>query len=94
MEYSFPRGVSEGNLIPRCLYCKGNFFRLTIQTRETTGDIGLLGWSCLYKRFCPSLAALVGPVQNIFLIAEQAGLAVVPGPQSFSMCLCFEPSHQ
>jgi hypothetical protein len=58
--------------------------------------IDLLGSSCRYKRF---LAALVGPVQNMFfltihffisliLIAQQAGQAVVPRRLSLNMGLC------
>jgi hypothetical protein len=51
------------------------------------------------KDFCPALAALVGPAQNIFFplrtlfftlfvpIAQQAGQAVVPGRLSLNMCL-------
>jgi hypothetical protein len=31
--------------------------------------VGSLVVSCPYKRFCPALAALVGPIQN-FLIAD------------------------
>jgi hypothetical protein len=48
--------------------------------------------------FCPALAALVGPVQNIFFlsvlyfnafvpIAQQAGQSVVQGRLSLNMCL-------
>jgi hypothetical protein len=51
------------------------------------------------RDFCPALAALVGPVQNIFVspylhfftlfvpIAQQAGQAVVPRRLSLNMCL-------
>ncbi len=50
------------------------------------------------RDFCPALAALVGPVQNIFFptlqyfisfvpIARQAEQAVVLGRLSLSMCL-------
>jgi hypothetical protein len=31
--------------------------------------VGSLGSLCLYNSFCPALAALVGPVQNIFFLA-------------------------
>ncbi len=50
------------------------------------------------KDFYPALAALVGPVQNIFPyyffnkfvpIAQQAGLAVVQGRLSLNVCLWF-----
>jgi hypothetical protein len=48
--------------------------------------------------FCPAFAAVVGPVQNIFVptvnyfisfvpIAQQAGQAAVLGRLSLSMCL-------
>jgi hypothetical protein len=62
-----------------------------------------LGWfvglvAPVQRDFCPVLAALVGPAQNIFLltipyltsflpIAQQAGQAVVPGRLSLNMCL-------
>jgi hypothetical protein len=48
---------------------------LTVKTdvdrdSKSTNERGLFGWfvglSCWYKRFCSTLAALVGPVQNIF----------------------------
>jgi hypothetical protein len=50
------------------------------------------------RDFCPALAALVGPVQNIFFlsvhyfdsfvpIAQQAGEAVVQSRLSLNMCL-------
>jgi hypothetical protein len=65
---------------------------------------GVLSWfvrwaHCAGKRyFCPALAALIGPVQNIFYltvsyftlfvpIAQQAGQAVVQGRLSLNMCL-------
>ncbi len=51
------------------------------------------------RNFCPALAALVGPVQNIFFltvhhfnsfvpIAQQSGQAAMLGCLSLSMCLC------
>jgi hypothetical protein len=60
--------------------------------------VGSLGLSCLYYRFCPFFAVLVGPVQHIFFlvvhyfnsfvpIAQQAEQAVVLGRLSLSMCL-------
>ena len=62
--------------------------------------VGLLGLSRAETRdFCPALAALVGPVQNIFSspslqyfisfvpIAQQAGQAAVLGRLTISMCL-------
>ncbi len=47
------------------------------------------------RYFCPALAALVSPVQNIFflgrtlfqVIAQQAGQAVVQGRLSLTVCL-------
>ncbi len=68
--------------------------------------VGSLGSSCLYKRFCPALAALVGPVENIFFgtlhyfnsfvpIAQHAGQAVVQSRLSLNVCLwCTLTSHQ
>ncbi len=60
----------------------------------------LVLWACRAgtRDFCSALAALVGPVQNIFFltvhyfilfvyIAQQAGQAVVLGRLSLSMCL-------
>jgi hypothetical protein len=51
------------------------------------------------REFCPSLAALVSPIQNIFVltvryfnsfvsITQQAGQAAVQGGLSLSVCLC------
>jgi hypothetical protein len=57
-------------------------------------------WACLAgaRNFCSALAALVSPVQIIFIftvhyfnsfvhIAQQAGQAAVPGRLSLSVCL-------
>ncbi len=60
--------------------------------------VGSLCMLCRYKDFCSLLAALVYPVQNIFVftihysnsfvfIAELGGQAVVLGHLSLSMCL-------
>ncbi len=63
----------------------------------------LVHWAFLVgyiRDFCPALAALVSPVQNIFFvavyffnsfapIAQQAGHAIVLGRLSLSMCLWF-----
>jgi hypothetical protein len=64
----------------------------------------LVCWACRVstRDFCSPLAALVGPVQNIFFLsqhnfysfvsnAQQAGQAVVLGRLSLSMCLWFSP---
>jgi hypothetical protein len=64
----------------------------------------LFDWACRAgtRDFCPALAALVGPVQNIFFltvhyfhsfvpIAQQAGQAVGLGRLSLSTRLWFEP---
>jgi hypothetical protein len=64
----------------------------------------VLPWACLasLRDFCSALAALVGPVLNIFFlpvhyfnsfvpVAQQAGQAAVPGRLSLSMCLWSEP---
>jgi hypothetical protein len=63
----------------------------------------LIRWACRAgpRDFCPALAALVGPVRNIFFltvhyfnsivpIAQKAGQAAVLGRLSLSMCLCEE----
>jgi hypothetical protein len=61
----------------------------------------LLGSLCRYKRFCPALAALVSPVQNIFFLTghhftlfvhidEQAGQAVVPHRLSLKKCFWYQ----
>jgi hypothetical protein len=53
------------------------------------------------RDFCPAFSALVGPVQNIFiltvhcfnpfvLIAQQAGQAVVQGRLSLNVFLCHQ----
>jgi len=63
----------------------------------------LVLWACRAgtRDFCSALAALVGPVQNIFslavyyfniplsLIAQQAGKVAVLGRLSLSMCLWY-----
>jgi hypothetical protein len=84
---------------------------LTVET-EVNGDskctnergpflVGSLGLSCRHKKFLfliSALAALVGPVQNVFfltvhyfnafvLAAQQAGQAAVLGRLSLSVCL-------
>ncbi len=54
----------------------------------------------MYTDFCSALAALVGPVQNIFFLTlhyfhsflpmvQQAGQAAVLGRLSLSVCLCY-----
>jgi hypothetical protein len=71
--------------------------------KEETNEMGLflvgsLGLSYQYNSFCSALAALVGPVQNIFFltihyfnsfvpIAQQAGRPAVRGRLSVSVCL-------
>ncbi len=73
--------------------------KLTVET-EANGDSRStyergpsLVVRCRYNtRDCwPALAALVGPVQNIFIsfvpTAQEAGQAVVPGRLSLNMCL-------
>jgi hypothetical protein len=71
------------------------------ETREGGGHwCWLVCWACRAGKrdFCPALAALVGPVQNIFFpavhyfnsffpITQQAGQAVVLGRLSLIMCL-------
>jgi hypothetical protein len=58
----------------------------------------LVRWACRagIRDFCPALAALVSPIQNIFTvhyfnsfvpIAQQAGQAAVLGRLSLSLCL-------
>jgi hypothetical protein len=58
----------------------------------------LVRWACRAgtRDFCPALAALVSPIQNIFTvlcfnsfvpIAQQAGQAAVLGRLSLSLCL-------
>jgi hypothetical protein len=60
----------------------------------------LVRWACRTgtRDFCSALAALVGPVQNIFFltahyfnsfvpIAQQARQTVMPGHLSLSVCL-------
>ncbi len=49
----------------------------------------LFCWACRAgtRHFFPALAALVGPVQSVFPISQQAGQAVVLGRLSLSMCL-------
>ncbi len=58
--------------------------------------VGSLDLPDLYERFCSALAALVGPVQNIFFftvhyftpfVLLQDGLAAVLGRPSLTMCL-------
>jgi hypothetical protein len=63
-------------------------------------------WACRAgtRDFCSSLAALVGPVQNIFFpnlhynlfvpVVQQAGQAVVLGRMSLSMCLWLKRKGQ
>jgi hypothetical protein len=64
----------------------------------------LVRWACRASKrdFCSALAALVGPVQNIFSslytiqffvpIAQQVGQAAVLGRLSISIFLCVGPS--
>jgi hypothetical protein len=65
---------------------------------------GVLRWALhsSTRDFCPALAALVGPVQNIFFltvhnfssfvpIAQQAGKAVVQGRLSLTQCVSLFP---
>jgi hypothetical protein len=59
---------------------------------------GLVRWACRAgtRDFCPALAALVSPIQNILTVhyfnsfvpsAQQAGQAAVLGRLSLSLCL-------
>jgi hypothetical protein len=69
-------------------------------TNEKRVPSWLVLWACRAgtRDFCPALAALVGPVQNVFFltvhnfhsfvhIGQQAGQAVVLGRFSHSTCL-------
>ncbi len=73
---------------------------------------GVLPWLVCWalragtRDFCPALAALEGPVQNVFFsphihnfksfvpIAQQAGQAVVPCRLSLNVCLWLEIKKQ
>ncbi len=62
----------------------------------------MVRWACRAgtRYFCPALAALVSPVQNIFflgrtlfqVIAQQAGQAVVQGRLSLNVSLVVNPT--
>ncbi len=47
-----------------------------------------LGLSCRYKRFCPALSALVGPVQNIFSSQYTNSLYFSPAPSQLGRQSC------
>ncbi len=95
-------------LLPYCRETKEGWLLLIVETEKNWNSRSSyergpflavsLGSSCRNKRFCPAVAALVGPYKiNFFLtvhfftlfvlIAQQAGQAVVPRCLSFSMCL-------
>ncbi len=81
-------------------------FKLSQMGTHWVHSKGVLSWMVRWaqcsgtKDFCPALAALVSPVQNIFSlpshyslsfvpIAQQAGQAVMTRHLSLNMCLCF-----